>query len=224
MAPSAGKTHKATFAKTTKEKALEKEAPLLVPEIIEQNDHEGDSGISKSIEGTSKEEVSVGIESGELLAFTRGKDLMVFDPKNEGLRPSWFRFIDAYFNSNFNGTEAYMVAFPNCKKRTTAGVEACKLLKVPSIVDEIRYRLDTQRCTDEYVISRLMHQSQFVDSFRINAAVAATATLAKVRGLLQDTKKPAFSNDNPAVFMAPISDKEMADMKERRSKMGRIVE
>ncbi len=231
MAPSAGKKHLAAIAKTTKTKALEKEASLLVPtKTIDHSDPEesedlvGESGLLVGLENAMAEVASAGVESGELLAFTQGKKVFVFDPKNEGLRPSWFRFIDAYFNSNFNGTEAYMIAFPNCKNRKTAGVEACKLLKVPSIVEEIRYRLDSTRCTDEFVISRLMHQSQFVDSFRINAAVAATATLAKVRGLLQDTRKPAFSNENPAVFAAPFTKEEMEKMQEQRAKMGRIIE
>lgn len=225
MGKRAGKTHKAAIAKTTKRKALEAEASLLVPEkSIEQNDH----GTMEVTIGNREEVlnalVNAGVERGELLSYQEGKSVKVFDPKGEGLRPGWVRFIDEYFKCEFNGTEAYMQAYPHCKNRKTAGVEACRLLKVPSIVEEIRYRLDSSRCTDDYVVSRLMHQSQFVDSFRINAAVAATATLAKVRGLLVDTKKPSFSNENPAVFAAPFTKEEMEEMQTRRAKMGRIVE
>jgi hypothetical protein len=223
--PRAGKTHNAAIAKSTKTKALEAEASLSVPEKnIKENDPE-------TIEVTigNKEEVlnaliNVGIESGELLAYPDGKGMKVFDPRSEGLRPGWVRFIDAYFKYEFNATEAYMEAYPKNTNRKTAGTEACKLLKVPRIIEEIRYRLDAERCTDNYVVSRLMEQSTFVDSFRINAAVAATATLAKVRGLLQDTRKPAFSNENPAVFAAPFTKEEMEKMQEQRAKIGRIIE
>jgi len=223
MASSKGKTTKPKNAKKAK-----KEVSLVVPDM-EKNVETvetvviGESGLNVELEKALEEEIQKRIESGELLQITEGKKVIVFDPNEYGMRPTWRRFVDEYFKNGFNGKQAYLSVFPNCGE-TSAEANACRLLRNDKVVALIKRRLEAEEIDDEWVYDNLKKISKYHDSFRIQAAVAATLGIAKARGMLNDNKKQAFTADNPAVFLPVYTKEEMDEMMERRKNMGRIIE
>lgn len=193
------------------------ELPKEIQDAIEESGAEGDESVSVQV---------VVSEKGVVLIEGKGKKKKTtpINFENDGLRPLWAAFINELFNTGFNQTEAYMRANKACTNRETATVEASKLLRIPNVVRELRYRLRQQGVTEAYVIHNLMEIAEMRDSFRINAAVTAAATLAKSLGMLTDTKKAPFTGDNPAVFMPLYTKEEKELFDKQRKEMGRITE
>lgn len=193
------------------------ELPKEIQAAIEESGAEGDESVSV--------QVIVG-ENGVVLIEGKGKRKKTtpIDFGKDGLRPLWAAFINELFNTGFNQTEAYMRANKACTNRETARVEASKLLTIPNVARELRYRLRQQGVTEAYVIHNLMEIAEMRDSFRINAAVTAAATLAKSLGMLTDTKKQPFTGDNPAVFMPLYTKEEKEQFDKQKKEMGRITE
>lgn len=142
--------------------------------------------------------------------------------KSGGLRLAWIKFIDAYIGNGGNGTKAYMEAYPDSSEEA-ARRSASDLLTKPDILDEINNKLETQKVTEDKITSMLIEKAGYSDSFRINASVKALEVLAKMKGLLVDTKRIAFTGDNPAVFVAPYSTEEAKKIDEA-TKSSRIIE
>lgn len=213
----------------SKGKASETKTPLLLPTKVinreEPEDEEelGESWLPVVVQQAIAEEIQKKIESGELLSYVKGKKIVTFDPREEGMRISWRKFVDEYFKNGFNGTRAYMAVFPDVKENTAA-TEASLLLRNPKVVSLIRRKLDAEDVDDEWVIANLKEKASFNDSFRIQAATAAVLGIAKIRGLLNDNKRQPFDSSNPAVFLPVYTAEERAKFDEQRQKMGRITE
>jgi Terminase small subunit len=223
VASSKGKTTKPKNAKKAK-----KEVSLVVPDL-EKNVETveavviGESGLNVELEKALQAEIDKRIESGELLQMQVGKKFITFDPKEYGMRPTWRRFVDEYFKNGFNGKQAYLVVFPNCDEKS-AEANASRLLRNDKVVALIKRRLEAEEIDDDWVYDNLKAISKYHDSFRIQAAVAATLGIAKARGMLNDNKRQPFTAENPAVFLPPFSKEEIEEMTERRKKLGRIIE
>lgn len=140
------------------------------------------------------------------------------DVENNGLRLAWIRFIDAYLENGGNATQAYLKAYPESSSQS-ARAHAPRLVAKGSIRQEINNRLETQKVTDDFIIAGL---ADIAVSFRkdktIMAAVKAIEVLARIKGLLTDTKKIEFTGENPAIFPAlvKVENKEKWDKETER--------
>lgn len=144
--------------------------------------------------------------------------------RSTGLRLSWIKFIDAYIQNGGNGTEAYLTAYPESSKEA-ARRSASDLLTKPDILEEINNRLVTQKVTDEFIYSNLVNlvNTHWAGKGSLTA-VKALEILAKMKGLLVDTKRIAFTGDNPAVFPALVKDTTKKEMDEKVARGERISE
>jgi len=152
------------------------------------------------------------------------KEGISVDVENNGLRLAWVKFVDAYVENGGNATQAYLKAYPESSSQS-ARAHAPRLVAKGSIRDEINNRLETQKVTDDFIIAGL---ADIAVSFRatktIMAAVKALEVLARIRGMLTDTKKFAFTAENPCIFPSLIKP-ENAKKFEQEEKLGiRITE
>lgn len=154
----------------------------------------------------------------------RKKDRDLGNDTNKKLRPKWRVFVDEYFSNGFNATKAYIKAYSIKNGTRGAQAAASRLLRNVIIRGEIYKRLEAESCTDDFVIANLMRIALHNDSYRIKAAVTALMTLARVRGMLAQTKKPVFSAENPAIFLSPYTKEEMESFHLLRKETGRILE
>lgn len=144
--------------------------------------------------------------------------------ETKGLRLAWIKFIDAYVANGGNGQEAYKVAYPDVLNDETAKANASRLLTNANVRDELNNKLEAQKVTEDFIVQGLMDiATTYRGAKTIFAAVKSLEVLAKMKGLLVDTKKIAFTGDNPAVFVAPYSDTEAKKIDEI-TKASRIVE
>lgn len=149
----------------------------------------------------------------------------VIDVNESGLKLPWITFIDEYIANGGNGKKAYLKAYPHITNAETATVEASKLLRNVNVKEELRNKLDVQRCTDEWIKNKLMVLVELHYSGK-GAIVSEKAleTLAKIKGMLIDTKNIAFTGQNPAQFLSAYSKEEKEKMDEDSKKLSRIVE
>lgn len=128
---------------------------------------------------------------------------------NGGLKLVWVKFIDEYLKCGV-AYKAYHTIFPNCTEKSA--IEAsCRLLKKEVIQNEIKNKLTTQTITDEWISNFLVGlATEHAHGKGAIVSVKAVEILAKMKGLLVDTKKIAFTGENPAVFM-PIGSVEQVD-------------
>lgn len=143
--------------------------------------------------------------------------------EDQGLRPEWILFIDEYMRNGFNATKAYQKVY-KCGYNS-ARANGARLLANDNISKEIGYRLNSQRVTDNFIISGLASIAvDYRGAKTINAAVKSYEILGKVKGLLVDTKKIAFTGDNPALFPALVKPENAKKFEEEASKGERIAE
>lgn len=146
------------------------------------------------------------------------------DVENNGLRLSWVKFIDEYMANGGNATQAYLKAYPESSERA-ARSSAPVLLARPSIREEINNRLATQRVTDDFIITGL---ADIAVSFRkektIMAAVKALEVLARIKGMLTDTKKFEFTAENPCIFPSFVKPENFKKFEEEEKLGIRITE
>ncbi len=142
----------------------------------------------------------------------------------EGLRLSWVTFIDEYLANGGSGTEAYMVAYPGTT-RSAANTGASRLLAKENIKEELNNKLNSQRCTDDWVRNKLMGLVD-LHYFGKGAIVSEKAleTLARIKGMLTEVHKHVFDGSNPAVFVSPITKEEKEKMDEESDVSRRITE
>jgi len=145
-----------------------------------------------------------------------------------GLKLSWIRFIDEYIANGGNGTRAYFKVFNTPErriKRSTATTEASELLSKPNIIEEINHRLTSQRCTDDWIKGGLIDIAvNYRGAKTINASVRALETLAKIKGMLIDTKRVEFSKENPAIFMPVYNVQQKENFDKMKKENKRLVE
>lgn len=119
------------------------------------------------------------------------------------LRVQWLRFIDEYVSNGGNGTKAYLKVYPEVTNENVAGTAAARLLRNVRIRAEINNKLEAQRVTESFIIASLMEVAQsHKNPF---ASVKALEILARIKGMLTDTKKVEFTGENPAVFLPIVS-------------------
>jgi hypothetical protein len=110
-------------------------------------------------------------------------------------------------------------------KESTARVESSRLLRNPNILSELNNKMQASRITPEFIQQQLLSiGTKYRGAKTINAAVKSFELLAKMQGLLIDTKKFGFDQNNPAVFQGFLSPGEKKDFDEVRDKKKRIVE
>ena len=145
---------------------------------------------------------------------------------DKGLRLAWIKFIDAYIANGGNATEAYKIAYPEIiVSDKVAQVNGSRLLSKAIIREEINHRYNAQTVTEDYIISELqdlvaMHK----DGKGAIVAMKSLECLAKVKGMLVDTKKIAFTGENPAVFLPVYTAKEKEEFEKIRKSKQRITE
>ena len=145
--------------------------------------------------------------------------------EGKGLRLAWIRFIEAYIANGGHGTKAYMTAYPDCKDEKTAGASASRLLGNDRIRAELNNKLGAQEVTEDFIIEGLKGIAvDYRGAKTIMAAVRSYEILAKVKGMLVDTKKVAFTGENPAVFLPVYSAKEKEEFDKIKHTKQRIVE
>lgn len=145
--------------------------------------------------------------------------------EDKGLRLAWIKFIDAYIANGGNGTEAYKIAYPDVASDKVAQVNASRLLSKAIVREELENKLSYQRVTDDWIGDRLMGlvELHYAGKGAI-VSVKALELLAKIKGLLVDTKKIAFTGENPAVFLPVYTPEEKAEFEKIRKKGQRITE
>lgn len=161
---------------------------------------------------------------GRTILSTKDSEDLVALVQNSGLRIGWIKFVDAYIENGGNATKAYMSAYPNCSKRAARSCGS-DLLAKPDILLELDNRLKSQRVTDEFISAGLFEiATEYRGAKTIMAAVKSYEILAKMRGLLVDTKKIAFTDENPAVFEPVYDAKEKQEFDKIKKDKQRIVE
>lgn len=130
-------------------------------------------------------------------------------PKEEaGLKLQWIKFIDRYVANGGNGTRAYLDVYSDITDENVAAAGAARLLRNVKVREEIRSKLDAQSVTEAAIVSELWRIAKERKEKSVYAAVKALEILAKIRGMLTDTKKIEFTAENPAVFLPVLSKEE----------------
>jgi len=120
-----------------------------------------------------------------------------------GLRPEWKVFIDNYIKNGGNALQAYKVAYPNCKENSAIS-NSHRMMENDVIRKEINYRFIRQRITDEAVFGELWEvATKYRGAKTLMAAVKALEVIARMKGMLVDTKRIEFGKDNPA-YVPPV--------------------
>lgn len=147
------------------------------------------------------------------------------DISEKGLKLSWITFLDAYVANGGDGTAAWKIAYPETTSDEVARASASRLLANVNVKEELRNKLESQRCTDDWVRNKLMGLVELHYSGK-GAIVSEKAleTLAKIKGMLTENHKFAFDGMNPAVFASPISSDEKQKMDEEAKNAPRITE
>jgi hypothetical protein len=144
--------------------------------------------------------------------------------EGKGLRLAWLKFIEAYISNGGNGTRAYQVAYPGTSD-DTAGTNAARLLGNARIRAELNNKLGAQEVTEEFIVDGLKTIAvKYRGAKTIMAAVKSYEILSKIKGMLVDTKKIAFTGDNPAVFLPVYNAKEKEEFDKIKKDKQRIVE
>lgn len=144
--------------------------------------------------------------------------------EGKGLRLAWLNFIDAYIANGGNGTKAYQVAYSGTSD-DVAGAAAARLLRNVRIRTELNNKLGAQEVTEEFIVDGLKTIAvKYRGAKTIMAAVRSYEILSKIKGMLVDTKKIAFTGENPAVFLPAYSEKEKENFDKIKKNKQRIVE
>lgn len=156
------------------------------------------------------------------------KDLDKKDPlgiEEQGLRLSWIRFIDEYLKNGMNGQEAYKIAYPDVKNNNVARANASRLLANANIRNEISHKLTAQTVTDDFIYSGFIYLYEKHRDGKMSAvAQRSLEALGKMKGLMIDNKRVAFSADNPANFPSLVTKDNADKFKKEVEEGNRIAE
>lgn len=158
---------------------------------------------------------------GRVVESSEKKELGI---ESEGLKLSWIVFLNEYIANGGNGQEAYRKAYPNASKET-ARVEAVRLLANPNVQAELKHKLSASKITEEYIQERLLTLvDNNLDGKNGFISVKALEILGKMKGMLVDTKRIAFTGENPAVFMPLYSPEDKKKFEKDQENNSRIIE
>ena len=87
--------------------------------------------------------------------------------KMKKLTQKMLLFIDKYFELNFNGTEAYLQAYPAVRKRATAKVNASRLLTNANVKAEVESRQKEAREVSKELVDQIREELSYVAFSRI---------------------------------------------------------
>lgn len=144
----------------------------------------------------------------------------------DGLLPNWIKFIDEYMSNGFNGTQAYLAVY-KVKSARVASAASARLLGYVSVNEEIQYRLEAQRITDDAVVAetwRIATAAHLRTEKGAGSQVSALRNLSEVKGMIKkdDTLRHVFDSEHLPVIRADYSDKRKKELEEESKK--RIVE
>jgi hypothetical protein len=146
-----------------------------------------------------------------LIKTTKQRQAETSEDNEKGLRFEWIKFIEEYLKNGRNGQEAYKVAYPNVKDDNVAKAAASRLLTNVNVKNEISYRLTAQTVTDDFIYDGFIYlYNKHRDGKMSAVAQRSLEALGKMKGLMIDNKRVAFSGDNPANFPQLVA-KENAD-------------
>lgn len=153
------------------------------------------------------------------------KTLVTLDIEGAALPLEWQTFIDEYFNNGFNGTQAYLVAYPKTKPNV-ARVSAHHLLARPNIQEQIQYRLNAQEVTDDAIVAELWDCGKnYRGAKTLGAAVQALTTLAKIKGLIKEGERgDKFFQTNYLVYAPVVRPEDVKKVQDVIAGAGRIIE
>lgn len=142
-----------------------------------------------------------------------------------GLRIGWIKFIDEYFRNGYNGTQAYLKAYPRNNVRS-ASVQAQRILSYDSVREEIKYRLEAERCTDSFIVSGLRDIASRAkdDKTVLVPAVKSFEVLARIRNMIKPDGNNNFFETNIAIFNPVVDIKGKKDLDEIIEAKGRLIE
>jgi len=154
---------------------------------------------------------------------TKEKEL---DIKQDGLRLRWIIFLDEYIKNGGNGQEAYKKAYPDIKNDETARVNASRLLTNATVKAELYNKLEAQKITEDRITGFALNFIELGLSSEKYAMAGAKMVemLGKVKGMLVDTKRIAFTGENPAIFKSLYTEKDKKDFDKIKESGDRITE
>lgn len=155
---------------------------------------------------------------------TAEKDGIKEGVEREGLRLPWIKFIDALIANGGDQPRAYIEAYPDVKDERVASACATRLLTNANIREELNNKLEAQKVTEDRITNMgIQYAEMGMQDVKMSiAGVKALEMLAKMKGLLVDTKKIAFTGDNPAVFAAPYSAERKAELDKMHAGDGKV--
>ena len=129
------------------------------------------------------------------------------EEEGQGLKLVWSKFLSEYVKLGCKDAgQAYKIAYnePDMKAGV-ASANACRLLKHVNIREELNNILGAQKVTENFIYEGLRSiATKYRGAKTINAAVRSYELLGKMRGMLTDTTKIAFDENNPALFPALV--------------------
>ena len=131
-----------------------------------------------------------------------------------GLKIQWVRFINKYIANGGNGTQAYLSVYTDVADENVARAAASRLLANVNIREEINNKMNSQRVTENAIVIELWKIAKERKEKNIYAAVKALEILARIRGLLTDTKKIEFTAENPCIFPSLVMPEEAKKFKQ----------
>ncbi len=154
------------------------------------------------------------------------KDKEGVETEEQGLKLVWITFINEYIKLGCqNAGLAYKIAFKDPEMSdNVANAAGCRLLKNVNVRNELNNALEAQKITDNFIFEGLKDiATTYRGAKTIFAAVKALEILGKMKGLLIDTKKFQFDENNPAV-VPPVVPAERAKQLEIIIKGGGVIE
>ena len=90
-------------------------------------------------------------------------------------------FVEKYFELKFNGTAAYLAAYPNVKKRATAWVNASKLLSSAKVQAEVDRRKREMQTASQDIVDRIREELEYLAFARIGTYLSFDSKGVKLK-------------------------------------------
>ena len=119
------------------------------------------------------------------------------------MKPEWMSFIDEYMANGGNATQAYHKIYKNSTGESARRLGSLLLTNI-DIRKEIDYRFRRRKITDDAVFGELWEVgTKYRGAKTLMPAVKALEVVAKMKGMLVETKRIEFGRDNPA-YVPPV--------------------
>ena len=110
------------------------------------------------------------------------------------------KFCDEYLANGFNGTQAYLSAYPSVKREETAAAAATRMLKNVKVQEYIKSEQDKMsdnlHITRETILNDLKRMQERTESTNPNASLKSIDLMCKLLGLYEPIKQDVTSNGN----------------------------